>query len=145
MWISYVRIRIFPPHWASLRLPHALLGHHRVWSWVLWATQQVSASYLCYIWQCTYVSATLSIRPILSFPRCVYKSGWIFFLSTAVLAWLCPLGVHSRSFLSFIVIYQANQSCPLDPLGFLLVLPFPFRSSFLLPFLLSFLSKLIQK
>ena len=74
---SAVSICMPPCSWTSLPSvpnPHPpLLGHHRARSWAPCAVQQLPASYQFYTGQCTYVKATLSIRPTLPFPHCVHK------------------------------------------------------------------------
>ena len=60
------------------------LGHQKVPSWAPCVIQLFPTSHLFYIWYCTYVSATLSISPTLSFPGCVHKflhqANWPVFL-----------------------------------------------------------------
>ena len=77
-----------PPSPPSHPIP---LGHHRAPSWAPYTIEQLPTSYLYYIWQCIYVSATLSILPTLSLPHCVHTSvlhsfavnklGWTMFNS----------------------------------------------------------------
>ena len=50
------------------------VGHHGAPSWAPCALQLPAAGYVFYTWECTYVSAALSVHPILSFPPCAHKS-----------------------------------------------------------------------
>ena len=55
--------------------PSHPLGHHRAWSWVPCAIEQLPTCYL-YTQECIYVNATLSICPILSFPHPIHFSNF---------------------------------------------------------------------
>ena len=69
-WISYAY-----PYVPFLPLPHStLLGHHRAPGWAPWAIQQLPTSSPFHTRQCTPVSVTLSICPILPLPSCIHKS-----------------------------------------------------------------------
>ena len=73
VWTGYMYTYI--PSLLDLPLtpPSHPLGHHRAPSWAPCAIQHLPTSYLCYTWQCVYISATLSICPTLSFPLSVHK------------------------------------------------------------------------
>ena len=59
-WISC------PPHLPPLKV---VMGHQAE----LPLPSQLPTGYLCHMWQCIYVSATLSIDSNLSFPNCDHK------------------------------------------------------------------------
>ena len=99
-----------------------------------------------YVCQCRALSSSHPLLPLL----CLQVRVDILFINC------CPSLIVSSGcpFQIFLKLHSdipgsrdiaVTSPAPLDPLGFLLVLPFPFLPSFLLPFLLSFLSKLIQK
>ena len=74
-WIGYEDTHIpsllrFPP--TSHPSP---LGHHRAPNWAPCAICQLPTSRLFYTWSCVYVSAALSIHPIISSRLCVHMSA----------------------------------------------------------------------
>ena len=93
-----IYIRLLPPE-PSLPPHPTPLGCHRALVWAACAIQQIPAGWLCYACWCIYVSATLSIRPTLSFPDCVHKSSLnLLQLCLHSMPWFC--GCEARGTLT---------------------------------------------